>query len=412
MPTNSIAASAAGAKMADLPPPLMTSEPESFARQTIVERKPQIIARVIGDNGYPATVVAALTTFRDEIVRDGTAGRTVQPLREQQGDAGSWNVAWAPFEECTWLELPWYFAETYFYRRLLEAVRYFQPGPWFQHDPFGLQKRAQETLAVEQLGAIWPKVSGGGPTERLVALLHGCLWGNRADLSNFTVREQAIGNAAADRANILIDHTPEVSALLAQGLDRVVFVNDNVGADSLFDLALTDHLLKEKRAKQVTFHLKSQPFFVSDALPQDIDLMIDRLSACPTPHLAALGERLRRARTLGALTLATHPFWTSSLGFRHLPTELTDELGLADLVILKGDVNYRRLLDDRHWPPATPLGAITDFFPKPYLILRTLKGEIITGLCPGQAHALQTVDPTWLINGRRGLVQFIAATDG
>ena len=34
------------------PPPLMTSEPGSFARYTIVERKPQIILQVTEDNGY------------------------------------------------------------------------------------------------------------------------------------------------------------------------------------------------------------------------------------------------------------------------------------------------------------------------------------------------------------------------
>jgi hypothetical protein len=36
----------------ELPPPLMTSELGSFARRTIVERKPQIIRQVIEDNDY------------------------------------------------------------------------------------------------------------------------------------------------------------------------------------------------------------------------------------------------------------------------------------------------------------------------------------------------------------------------
>ena len=45
----------------------MTSEPGSFARRNIVERKPQIIAQVIEDNGYPPDIVQALEAFADEI---------------------------------------------------------------------------------------------------------------------------------------------------------------------------------------------------------------------------------------------------------------------------------------------------------------------------------------------------------
>jgi hypothetical protein len=65
------------------------------------------------------------------------------------------------------------------------------------------------------------------------------------------------------------------------------------------------------------------------------------------------------------------------------------------------------LLDDAHWPPTTPLEQIADYFPASLLVLRTLKGEIIAGLEPGQAEALQTWDPAWLINGQRGLIQLV-----
>ena len=85
---------------------------------------------------------------------------------------------------------------------------------------------------------------------------------------------------------------------------------------------------------------------------------------------------------------------------------LQTELSGSGLVILKGDVNYRRLLDDRHWPHTTPLKEVAAFFPAPFLVLRTLKGEIQVGLAPGQAEALSAEDPNWLINGQRGLVHF------
>ena len=133
----------------ELPPPLMTSEPGSFARATIVERKPEIIRRVIADNVYPPEIVTALDMFRDEI-----AHGVIAPLSEDAPDAAFWNAHQAQYADKTWLEVPWYFAETYFYRRLLEAARYFQPGPWQCRDPFAKQKRAQEIAAVAQLATV------------------------------------------------------------------------------------------------------------------------------------------------------------------------------------------------------------------------------------------------------------------
>ena len=102
-----------------LPPPLMTSEAGSFARATIVERKPALIRGILDDNDYPPETIKALDILRDEI-----AHRPVGVLTEDALDRDFWNAEQAVFAGKTWLELPWFFAETYFYRRVLEAVRY------------------------------------------------------------------------------------------------------------------------------------------------------------------------------------------------------------------------------------------------------------------------------------------------
>jgi uncharacterized protein with ATP-grasp and redox domains len=380
----------------------MTSDPGSFARQTIVERKPEIIRRVLEDNPYPKRIVAALTRFQAEI-----ASGIVQPLREEARDVPLWHTHWQPHAGRSWLALPWYFAETYFYRRLLEAVDYFQPGPFEGLDPFAVQKRAQEATAAEQILDVWGPLMALHEDVRFAPLLHACLWGNRADLSNFTVKEQAIGNTLADREHILIDHTAEVEALLHSGVEEIAFISDNVGADSLFDLILADHLLTLGRAKRVVFHLKPQPFFVSDAMPADINHIVRRLHNSPAVELVDLAARLERARSSSTLRLATDPFWATSLFLTELPAPVHEELERADLIILKGDVNYRRLLEDRHWPPTTDLGKVAASFPRPFLVLRTLKGEIIAGLQPGQAEALSALEPDWLISGKRGLIHLV-----
>jgi hypothetical protein len=89
-----------------------------------------------------------------------------------------------------------------------------------------------------------------------------------------------------------------------------------------------------------------------------------------------------------------------------MPASLTGELAQADLVISKGDANYRRLLGDRHWAFTTPFTEIVSYFPAPLVALRTLKAELVCGLEPGQADSVAEQDPDWMVNGCWGLIQF------
>jgi 1-phosphofructokinase family hexose kinase len=390
---------------AEWPPPLMTSEPGSFARHTILERKPQIIHQVAENNGYPPDVRRALESFREEI-----AGQPMRSLSEQAPDVASWNHALDTYHGQTWLEVPWYFAETFFYRRLLEAVRYFQPGPWERHDPFGKQKREQEEVAVERLANRWGQLNAVEPKVAFEALLHSCLWGNRADLSNFTVEVHSQGGLMApeERHNILINHTERVWEMMASGLERVDFVSDNVGLDLLSDLALTDWVISQGWVGEVVLHLKDHPFFVSDAMPKDVRDTLALLRASSDTAVQELGARLQDDLEVGRLKMKEDPFWTSCYTLERLPAALRAELARSELVVLKGDVNYRRLLGDRHWPHTMRMEQIVAYFPTSFLVLRTLKGEIMVGLEPGQAEALAAEDPSWLINGKRGVIQLVA----
>jgi hypothetical protein len=381
-----------------LPPLLMTSERDSFAQSTIVERKPQIIQQVVDDNDYPQGIVQALDSFAQEI-----AFQPARLLAESESDAVLWNQALARYKGNTWLELPWYLAESFFYRRLLGVVKYFAPGPWQGHDPFGDPKRRQAAAAVDWVTNHWDQMGGANPGESFEPLLHSSLWGNRADLSNYTVREQVQGGTATrqERHNILIDHSAVVAAHLTAGVSRVDFINDNVGQELLFDLALADFLLSQGWARRVVFHVKNYPFFVSDAMSKDVWDLVALLGE------AALGQQLAGHLASGRLALEHSSFWTTCLMFDRMPRALARDLAQSGLVLIKGDVNYRRLLGDRHWPHQTRLEAVTEYFPAPFLVLRTLKGEIMVGLEPGRAEELAFEDPDWLINGKRGIIQFV-----
>jgi hypothetical protein len=382
----------------------MTSEPGSFALHTIAERKPQIIRQVIEDNPYPAGIIQALKAFSAEI-----ASSRMQPVKEQAADASFWNRALAQFPGATWFEVPWYFAETFFYRRLLEAVHYFQPGEWHHHDPFLTQKHHQIEADLTWFSAEWESFSGLEPELAFEALLHSCLWGNRADLSNFTVKVKALGGTATatERQFILIDDTEKAYGFLSKGLEQVNLVTDNVGKELLFDLALAGFLIDQGWVKRIIFRLKDRPFFVSDATIDDVQFTIAGLQSAVGRTAQSTGHHLAELIASRQIQLTDDPFWTSCLMFRQLPPNLWEDLSSTGLVILKGDVNYRRILDDLHWPHDTRLEEAAQYFPAPFLTLRTLKAEIMVGLQPGQAEKLKAEDPAWLINGKRGLIQLI-----
>lgn len=386
-----------------LPPPLATSEPGSFARATIVRRKPQIIRTVQEDNDYPPEIGQALAALAAEI-----AAEPVRPLAEPAPDLEYWQAQWCPYAGRTWLDLPWYFAEAFFYRRLLEAVRYFQPGIWHRHDPFAVRKRREIDGPGGAL-ALAAELMAGLPRERAAAaraLLHAGLWGNRADLSNDGLQARGQGKMS----DILIDESDRVIEFLSSfgPHGRIDFVNDNAGPEAACDLLLADALLEWGWARQVRLHLKPYPFFVSDATIEDVRELIGRLEGAGEPRSRAAGDRLAGRLQAGDLQLATHPFWASAYCFDEMPGDLRSELSQADLVIVKGDANYRRLLGDRHWAPTGSLAAITAYFPAPYATLRTLKAEIIVGLAEGQAEQLAREEAAWLISGRRGLIQLVA----
>ncbi|NJN99014.1 MAG: protein-glutamate O-methyltransferase family protein, partial [Anaerolineales bacterium] len=282
---------------ANPPSPLMTGEPGSFAHFTMTTRFPVILQNVLDDHAgqYPAGIVAALQNLYDELTQD----QPVRSLETTAPDGPAWAEAWRPYHGRTWLDLPWYFAEAFIYRRLVEAAGYFgteqgrrgaeeqggqsssgQPSAnnsegkkWIGVDPFLPRKQAElDSEATWAVAAVALSHAPDGSAESLAALLHHCLWGNRADLSYTKVAELAGGKilVASEQANLLVDDTEAVVEYLQGGRGaegqggggqrsavggRVDFLCDNAGTELLMDLVLVDFLLRFGWAERITMHV-------------------------------------------------------------------------------------------------------------------------------------------------------------
>jgi uncharacterized protein with ATP-grasp and redox domains len=382
------------------PPPLHTSVAGSFARDTLARRVPEILAKTRAQLGnIPADVAGRLDALDAELRRG-----TVRALEEPAPDRAFWDATVEPHRGHSWLDLPWFFAETYFYRRLLEATGYFGSGPLAGRDPFAADKASE--WAAGEAPARCAEMLESAPAERgarLRALMLASLWGNRADLSYNVARQ--LGSYAGDGADLLADHSPAVAErLLAHRCPRVTLIADNAGTELLMDLALVDHLLGACGVEELVMHVKNHPFFVSDVVEHDLSDGL-RALAGGRPVAQALGERVTEHRRAGRLVTTTHPFYTTSLFYPDLPPDLRADLARSSLVILKGDANYRRLLSDAPWPPETPFGEVVGYFPAPLVALRTCKADVIVGLPAGLPERLDAADATWRVNGRRGVIQ-------
>ena len=400
-----------------LPRPIMVSDEGSFAYYTVTERLPAIARRVIAENDFPPTIADDLEALAREL-----PGGTVRPLHDDGGpDLADWAAYVRPYLGQRWLDIPWYFAETYFYRRLLEATRYFSSGPWQGIDPFATQKRMGLASALDFIRALSARINvlvGASPDQRwqragFIALVSYALWGNRMDLSLWPAEATPRGASPVEplheTTNILVDDTQaladRVESLRGAALH---FIVDNAGLELFCDLGLADYLLACSIAGTVVLHLKAHPTFVSDALIRDVHYTVETLAADADAATQALAARLRGYIASGRLQLREHLFWTAPLPFWAMPDAVRRDLTQAALVFIKGDMNYRRLLGDLHWPFTTRLADVACYFPSPFVALRTLKSELAVDLRPDQVERLTRADPQWLTDGRWGVIQLIA----
>ncbi len=106
-----------------VPEPLRGRETGTFTHDSVVIRMPEIGRQMLRDNDFPPAVAAEIEALLEQI----PAGQ-IRPLADKGApDAEEWAGYVAPYIGQDWLQVPWFFAETYFYRRILEATGYFVP---------------------------------------------------------------------------------------------------------------------------------------------------------------------------------------------------------------------------------------------------------------------------------------------
>lgn len=372
-----------------------------------------------------------------------------------------------------WFDAPWLFAECYLYRRLHSF--FVNSKAWKTHDVFRVQKTnafRSSRAAVLELASQYRQLvsslrSSGQPTgtegategadkELFTDMSEICLWGNATDLSLFTSLthadiQQLQGKNAREmsKRNILHNQVNEVYDLLKKQRDegkagRIDIVLDNSGFELFVDLIFGGYLLATGFATEIVFHPKSLPWFVSDVLPGDftdlINALRDPVSYFDSPEnrystdsevqetslsdsqksdLVFLFSEWSELHTEGKFLLRPNQFWTTAASYWRLPSvapRLFEDLRQSELVIFKGDLNYRKLTADAVWDPTTSFSKAIGEMGKVgsgvrILALRTCKADVVVGLDEGKDAELRNGDSEegkrkWAWSGKWAVIQF------
>lgn len=283
------------------------------------------------------------------------------------------------------------------------------------------------------------------------------LWGNATDLSLLTGLSykdlqalQTTGQAeqAKRRRFILSDSLDTVWDHLIQtrqqGTKRIDIVLDNAGFELVCDLALAEWLVLNGFSEKVVFHPKAYPWFVSDVVVRDMSITLNALQEAETffqdagdnKAITRMSSRWKVYFLDGRFEVATGPnqtkakihptlrealeeqdlgsteqFWTEQFAYCDLPaidSGLRAELAQSDLVIFKGDLNYRKLTSDALWEVNTPfeqaIGPLKGQFP--LVTFRTNKAHVLVGVEKAKANAAEAEDERWRVDGKWAVVQF------
>ncbi|KAK4569970.1 Hairy/enhancer-of-split with YRPW motif protein 2 [Recurvomyces mirabilis] len=419
-------------------------------------------------------ITEGLATLKYELQHD----RQLTPLIDDgQPDIEDYNTELSQRGNPKWHSVPWLYAECYLYRRM--ATLFSTSIHWKSYDVFHAQKTstfrssrpavlelaARYNQMIEQFSSPDSALAEATEEQRKTAekalfteMCEICLWGNATDLSLLTSLSyediQKLQGAESRKKNeekILVNDFPAAFACLKNAQKsgskerRVDIVLDNAGFELFVDLVLAGYLLESGLATHIVLHPKNIPWFVSDVIPKDfadlLSMLInaksfyetpseDEKAECKTPaslsekdqsNLQALFQNWSTLYAEGKILLRPNTFWTEGGSYWRLPKvapSLHEDLKDSELVIFKGDLNYRKLTGDAMWDAATPfteaIGPMGPGSGVRVLALRTCKADVVVGLPKGRDQELRAMEGgggdsgarKWAWSGKWAVVSF------
>ena len=289
---------------------------------------------------------------------------------------------------------PFFESEVLFYHALLAQKKYFSN----RYDFFATEKKdslenSREAF-IKEMGAFFsPGAKKDFTLKPFRICIQYCLSANTSDLSQLNAKERF--DYGTKDLNLLHDDTEVLFQYLTANkkFKRFDIICDNAGKELFSDLYLAWYFLFNDVVDKVVFHLKPYPFFVSDATKEDFGFMVNAIMQHGGTDFAAQCNNYIHE---GKIEIEDDSFWAAPLCFKEMPEEskLREQLCNSDLIIVKGDLNYRRLVEDRDWPYTDSFLERTKgvFGDVPIFAPRVIKSDVLVGVSEAAYHTAKSSD--------------------
>lgn len=322
--------------------------------------------------------------------------------------------------------VPFLLAEYYFYYYLLYLYHEKKNISDRIEDPYRAYKvkHLEDSSGKANFQALLNEFKSAinSPYKRQDKLLIGCLNMNSIDLSQLEVNIKEF-----KKSNMPINDCRAFDNFINDRLtsngpsnkDELVahVITDNCGFELMSDILLGTYLLKNTRLTKVIYHVKRLPIFVSDTIMSDvcdaIDILNTELEGLISYKICDeyLDRQIYMCDSIPdkQISFEVDDCWHQEKLFNdveHFKTWNKDET--CALIIVKGDLNYRRLVGDFHWKSSDPIRNKVSYIEKPLLIIRSLKSNVILDVDNEEKYSYNA--PNWKITGQYGIIQWIDPT--
>ena len=314
-----------------------------------------------------------------------------------------WNNYLDQLTNLTWDNLSFFELEFLFYHGLNSIARYFDTGV----DVFHQARQSALVDAIPALATGLEQLTELSETDLLRATVRCSLFANEADYSQLMTSRS---DSSLWHKRVLQDKSNRWLSYLQQNYEKgdIHIIVDNAGHELCWDLVMVDAILRLFNTIRVVIHVKPWPMFVSDALSTDVEKTLNTfLSNTLSDNIRLLGQRLKAAIECDRLSIQTKADWGEPRHFNALSQNLSITLGNAVSVIAKGDLNYRRLVQDLQWPMDTPVSIATDGVPFNAFAMRVLKSDALVGIEPSVTAKAAAQFNDWRTRGYFAVMQLL-----
>jgi hypothetical protein len=364
-----------------------TSDEGSMAFKTAQSLWPKVVQDIIDDVSSTSksispsprldelkSIQGRLESLQTEIINNVE----LSPLDDDgSSDIAAYNQQLNDLGGVTWLNCPWLYGECYMYRRI--QLIFSMSTSWRDYDIFHSRKHSFlansqpciEHHAIKHIPVLaspnkfLKSLDDNKAKAVFLDIANLALWGNAADssliadLSFAEIRALHRQPAIHMMEKIIVDNDAlEAWDYLQNARDtkperHIDMVLDNAGFELFTDLIFAAYLIESDLATSVTLHTKAFPWFVTDATPKDVDILLEYLQSNGVTFLASV---VKRYISRGILQIESDPFWTTAFSFHEMKDQapkLFQRLQDSHLTVWKGDLNYRKLTKDGLWPHTT-----------------------------------------------------------